>query len=465
MNSADHLYVKSAADAWLRDRGKQAVFEFTQPDGIPIGSLVDIHLEHRRLRVHLDQAVTPVWDAECEPVLGVSVPVDRDTLIRRWYVHRIRLDSDGTARHVQIGTEAFARPTEWFGLDDCEMTERGLSTPAVERIVRTRSQPPPSRWSPGKAKPLPEPDALAQALLRRLLYARRVGSLAIAKQVQQEAADLNGVNPEVKDQLDTALRNASAWLHEQETRRHQLLDSLDRAVSEHRTGKVRKLLLRVEAVTAEGRTEAEDIIVTRATDYVASPDFAKHQRIETKAKQEREAIAAAHGIDPILKRLRRYDAYTHELRDQVARLIQRAATAGHHLTADQTHEVQVWQKRAAEHRAPLHKKVAREHWNASSCPRCHAGVGKPCVLAEGTNAGQTRRFPHDERLQPRVDNRKTKQRANQTVTGPRWSASHVTCPDCHRGYNAPCNSPGGFHQSRVEKAAEYTRLGRPRRNT
>lgn len=33
-----------------------------------------------------------------EPVLGVSVPVDRDTLIRRWYVHRVRLDNEGTAR-------------------------------------------------------------------------------------------------------------------------------------------------------------------------------------------------------------------------------------------------------------------------------------------------------------------------------------------------------------------------------
>ncbi|MFC5724924.1 hypothetical protein ACFP1Z_32735 [Streptomyces gamaensis] len=40
------------------------------------------------------------------------MPVDRDTLIRRWYVHRIRLDSEGTGRRVRIGTEAFARPTE-----------------------------------------------------------------------------------------------------------------------------------------------------------------------------------------------------------------------------------------------------------------------------------------------------------------------------------------------------------------
>ncbi|MFJ7069732.1 hypothetical protein [Streptomyces sp. NPDC101115] len=110
--SADHLYVKAAAGAWLRARGTQAGFDFVQPDGVPIGSVVDIQLPHRKLRVHLDREVAPDWDAEHEPVLGMSVPVDSDTLIRRWYVHRIRLDSEGTARRVRIGTEAFARPTE-----------------------------------------------------------------------------------------------------------------------------------------------------------------------------------------------------------------------------------------------------------------------------------------------------------------------------------------------------------------
>jgi hypothetical protein len=40
--------------------------------------------------VHLDQAVAPVWDDGLDPVLGLSAPVDRDTLVRRWYVHRPR---------------------------------------------------------------------------------------------------------------------------------------------------------------------------------------------------------------------------------------------------------------------------------------------------------------------------------------------------------------------------------------
>lgn len=214
MASADHLYVKSAATAWLRSHGEQARFDFTRPDGAPVGCVVDIQLKGRGLRVHLDGAAAPVWDDEREPVLGVSVPVDRDTLIDRWYVHRIRLDSEGTARRVRIGTEAFSRPTEWFRLDECAMTERGLSKPAVERITESRRTPPPSRWSPGKAKKAPEPDARAQGLLRRPLYARRIESVVMATQVC-EIAELVGMGPEMQVQLEAAVRNARIWLEGQ----------------------------------------------------------------------------------------------------------------------------------------------------------------------------------------------------------------------------------------------------------
>ncbi|MFE3267114.1 hypothetical protein [Streptomyces sp. NPDC059215] len=171
VNSDDHLYVRSAA-AWLRDRDLPADFEFVQPVGALIGSVMDIKLPRGGLRVHLDRAVPPAWDHEGrEPVLGV--PVDRDTLIERWYVHRIRLDSDGTARTVRIGTEAFARETEWFALDDCEMTVRGLSTPAVEQIVRSRSTRPVSQRGAAKASKAPDGRARAQVLLRKLTDAQK----------------------------------------------------------------------------------------------------------------------------------------------------------------------------------------------------------------------------------------------------------------------------------------------------
>ncbi|MFF3358212.1 hypothetical protein ACFYWN_37655 [Streptomyces sp. NPDC002917] len=210
--SADHLYVKSAAAAWLRGRDDQADFDLARPDGAAIGSVVDIRFKTRGLRVHLDQAVEPMWDEDSlEPVLGVSVPVDQETLIRRWYVHRIRLNSEGTTRRVRIGTEAFARPTEWFGLNECEMTERGLSTPMVEQIVRSRSTPPPSRWTAVEIKSMPATEAR-----RRLLFFR-----------------------------------------------------LDKAVTARDTKQVRRLLHRAKVAASSGRTEKENNIADAAADYLA----------------------------------------------------------------------------------------------------------------------------------------------------------------------------------------------------
>ncbi|MGW9375001.1 zinc finger domain-containing protein, partial [Streptomyces xanthophaeus] len=65
--SADHLYVKAAASAWLRGSGYQedlVRFDFARPRGADIGSVVDIAFRERGLRVHLDQSVEPVWDEE-----------------------------------------------------------------------------------------------------------------------------------------------------------------------------------------------------------------------------------------------------------------------------------------------------------------------------------------------------------------------------------------------------------------
>lgn len=134
VSSADHLYVKSAAGAWPRERGTPGGFEFTQPDGTD------------RLRGGQPGRAQGTAGA---PGPGCGAGVGRRAragagrvrfggpghVIRRWYVHPIRLDSEGTARVVRIGTEAFARPTERFGFAECEVTERGLTTPAVQRIV------------------------------------------------------------------------------------------------------------------------------------------------------------------------------------------------------------------------------------------------------------------------------------------------------------------------------------------
>ncbi|WP_262505806.1 hypothetical protein [Streptomyces sp. TRM68367] len=409
VDSADHLYVRSAASAWLAGRGEQATFEYTRTEGAPIGSIVDVRWRHGALRVHLDQTVTPVWDDGVEPVLGTTVPVDRDTLIRRWYVHRIRLNSVGTARHVQIGTEAFARQIEWFALDECEMTERGLSTPAVEKIVQARTAPRPSLWSPGKARKVPEPEARAQALLRRLVYARRIESVPVVKQVCGDIEDLTGVGGELQEQLEAAVRHARVWLVEQDEERRKLFDNLKKAVAEHTPGRVRRLLIRVNATASEDRTDAESAVYERATTYFESLDDLTRDAVEAEADTEKEAHKAAARVRSTLQRLRGYDAYPPDLIPRVGELVRSAALAGELLTRGEARRVEVWKKRAA--RGPQEQlRVARRYWIQRSCPRCNAEQGKDCVLVEGPNSGKPRKDGHNERLQLELDERKAAQK-------------------------------------------------------
>ncbi|WP_405834929.1 hypothetical protein [Streptomyces sp. NBC_01176] len=388
--------------------------------------------------------------------------MDRDTLIERWYVHRIRLHSEGTARQVRIGTEAFARPVEWFTLNDCHITERGLSTPAVERIVRAHSAPPPSRWAPGKTRKVPKPDAHAESLLRRLLYGRRIESSLLVKQVCREIEGLRLVSPAVQEELETAVRHAHIWLDEQNGVCRKLFARLDRAVTDRRAGKVRRLLVRVNATAAHNRTQSEKSTVAAASDYLNSLDDLTHAALDAEAAAEREGVEAARGVRTILQRLRRHDAYTHDLLEDIGTLLRLAAVAGERLTSSQSRGLDVWKARADAGawlpRTPLHEQVGRRQWWSKPCPRCHAEVQERCVLVEGSRVGSLRDVPHDERLQPIIAERK----AQRAASAGRWRVDEVTCPDCRKGYHTPCDSPNGPHRSRVELAQEYTRLRRPR---
>lgn len=455
--------VKSAAAAWLRNRDLQADFEFGQPEGAPIGSVVDIQFQHRGLRVHLDQAVEPAWDEDGrEPVLGMSVPADRNTLIDRWYVHRVRLNSEGTTRKVRIGTEAFARETEWFPLDDCEMTERGLSTLAVERIVRARSTRPASRWPTGKARKAPGTEARAQVVLRRLADALKVESVVVVNRVLGEIAAMTGMGQQTQAELDAAVAEANRWLEGRAEVRRDFFARLDEAVAARRTKQIRELLARVNATASHDRTDTEDVIAVAAADYMTAFTAEAYERVRN-----------------ILDDLSRTGRHLQpaSMRSLVEKAIRAAADAGSLMGDREAIRIAYWKERAGLNqptshypartaraapsdgeqqpgRRHLHKQVARRHWIKRSCPRCHARHGQNCVIANQTGTGEVRNVPHDERLQPILEERKAKQRL-QTPPPPPWAVYDVTCPDCGQGPDARFESPAAriAHGSRRQSSS------------
>ncbi|MFH8470357.1 hypothetical protein [Streptomyces sp. NPDC017991] len=444
VNSADHLYVRSAATAWLAGHGEQASIEYTGSAGAPLGSVVDIRWPRGALRVHLNQVVAPVWDGGLEPVLGLSVPVDRDTLIRRWYVHRIRLDSEGTSRRVRIGTEAFARRTEWFALEECEVTERGLSTPAVQRIIRARSAAAPAKWTPGQNTDTAQ-DTRARELLRKLLYARRTESIALADSVCRDIPELSGLSPQLQEQLDAALRSGLLWIEKEVGARRGLFASLEQAVAEKRAGKVKKLLRHAKTAAKDACSEEEKRVIDAADGCLTAIAATRSKRLNTILD---DLDQLSPDPDPDVLRIK--------VRD-LLRAAGEAGSIGPHRQA----KVKAWRERVRHAAGPLqpgqekrfpqlHEQVTRKRWLERRCPRCGASSGQQCAV--DAMPGEMRQVPHDERLKPIIDERKEQQRLRR-----QWRVYEVTCPDCGQEPEQRCTTLGGPHRARVELAKKYTR--------
>ncbi|WP_326615296.1 hypothetical protein OG949_41095 (plasmid) [Streptomyces scopuliridis] len=127
VSSADHLYVKSATQAWLHRQGHTPRYRFIDRDDAPVGSVVDIDLDGHRLRIHMNASVPPDWDSEDagELILGPGVPIDPLRLVRRRYVNRVKFESDGSRRVLRFGTQTPHEGTTWgFETSDCEITPR-----------------------------------------------------------------------------------------------------------------------------------------------------------------------------------------------------------------------------------------------------------------------------------------------------------------------------------------------------
>ncbi|MGW6911070.1 hypothetical protein [Streptomyces sp. NPDC054940] len=401
--------------------------------------------------------------------------MDQDTLIDRWYVHRIRLDSDGTARKVSIGTEAFARETDWFALDDCEMTERGLSTPAVEQIVRSRSTRSVSQWGVAKARKTPDARARAQVLLRKLTDAMRVESVLMVTQVRRDIAAVTGVQGELQDQLAAAAADAERWLEDQTQVRRELFSRLEDALAARDTRQVRQLLARVNATASHDRTATEITIVDVAAGYLAEQRQAYAEQLQVEAatrlaeQQDARARRAEDRVRTLLATLqRRGDTGSPKMTRKLVRdLLHAASDAGDRVDDGQREQIGVWKTRADIGRTPArtarpapalgapqavrHQQVARRHWIKRNCSRCHAKAGTNCVANTRTGTGPVSKNPHYERIEPIPAERRAK--ADRRRRAP--AEYDIACPDCGQPPGARCTSPsGGVHRSRVERARE-----------
>ncbi|MEW5541450.1 hypothetical protein AB1339_27825 [Streptomyces cyaneofuscatus] len=287
--SADHLYVRTATQKWLRSQGHSPRYRYHDHAEAPAGSLVEIEVGGHTLLLHLDPATPPDWEATtaAEVILGPGVPIDRRTLIRRGYVHRVKFISDGNQRVMVLGTEVPHVGTDWdFDLDDCTVDEQGrLITPVVTRwkTARAAAQAP----VPQPRAEKPEGPVQIGALTRLIDQAvRRQDGAAIRELRDTAQLQVPRCEGQALAHLQRAIEYADGWISQQDRARRRIFDRLENAIGRGYDRDVSTLIVTARAVLLK------DVEATpQETTVLESADGLLSEVRQRAAQKRREADA------------------------------------------------------------------------------------------------------------------------------------------------------------------------------
>ncbi|MFE1519589.1 hypothetical protein ACFW9I_22665 [[Kitasatospora] papulosa] len=374
LSSADHLYVKTATLGWLREQGHTPRYHFIDRDDVPIGSLVDVYLNDRKLRFHMNAQVPPDWDAPDagEPILGPGVRIPADLLEQRRYVNRVKFTTDGHRRILVLGTEVFGESTEWdIALEDCEITEDGrLKTPVVDRIWNTESRKPAPAPAPAAApltQPTAPPDTGAHpagvqigGLVHNIAAAVRRKDVPRVRQLCKEAdQEMSRCEGPALRHLETAAENARLWLEARDHEHRALFTRLEQAVADGKGWHARTLLDQAKKLVThvEPLTGHDEKTVAAAWKLLAQPPvrpapapvvtpFAP-QTVDSREQEQRRTRRLAHTkARSLIGRLRAKGLPAQERRELLTELTPVAEAAGDWLSTRDRWDVQNWLKQA-----------------------------------------------------------------------------------------------------------------------
>ncbi|MFF3733328.1 hypothetical protein ACFYXM_24180 [Streptomyces sp. NPDC002476] len=294
--SADHLYVRTATQAWLRGQGHTPRYRYIDQDDAPVGSLVEIELDGHTLLLHMDPITPPDWDATeaGDIILGPGVPIDHRTLARRGYVHRVKFVSEGNQRVMMLGTELPHVGTDWdFELADCTVDEHGrLITPVVTCLEATRA---------AKAQtPVPQPrtektegPVQIGALTRLIYHAVHKQETDAARQLRDTARlQLPRCEGQALEHLQRAIDHANDWIHQQDRARRRLFNRLDEAIRYGHDRNVSTLIPQVRKhLLGDAAATPQEAATLQAADAFLEEALRRAARERRAAKELRAAEA------------------------------------------------------------------------------------------------------------------------------------------------------------------------------
>lgn len=361
--SADHLYVRTATQAWLRGQGHTPHYRYIDQDDAPVGSLVEIELDGHTLLLHMDPTTPPDWDAlEADDIiLGHDVAIDHRTLARRGYVHRVKFVSEGNQRVMMLGTELPHAGTDWdFELAECTVDEHGrLITPVVTCLKAAKAQAPVPQPRTEKT----EGPVQIGALTRLIDHVVQKQDTDAARQLRDTAQlQLPRCEGQALEHLQRAIDHANDWIHQQDRARRRLFNRLDEAIRYGHDRSVSTLIPQVEklllgdaaATPQEAATlEAADTLLRearrraarerRAAAEARAAEARTREARQAAAEEERKARNRARGrVQSITGRLRREALSTEHLLELVEGLVVAAKEAGDTLSPAEQNKVKEW---------------------------------------------------------------------------------------------------------------------------
>lgn len=144
-NSADHLYLSGDLERWLRSQDKSAPEVELRGDFATGGTCHQAVLTtadgRGRISLEFVSGIVEKWSGAWRSRLfakGQRHP--EDLLQRQGYVLRARLGTGKGRYRTEIGTLTRGGPVQWCGLDQCTLTDRGLTTPYMPEPPRPEAE-------------------------------------------------------------------------------------------------------------------------------------------------------------------------------------------------------------------------------------------------------------------------------------------------------------------------------------
>ncbi|MGO4463079.1 hypothetical protein AB4039_38240 [Streptomyces sp. M-16] len=224
--------------------------------------------------------------------------------------------------------------------------------------------------------------------------------MLVVTQISGEIAAMIGLDEQGQAQSRAAVAGAQVWLKEQAVFREQLFAGLRAAVEARDVEAVRTLSVTANATASHARTGEETAIAAAAGGLLTADAQVRHEEIMAAEQDAERARRAAERVRALLSALRRPPVGLRSqrrawIRSSVQKLLLAAEQADGALSAREREHVESWKTRTGFDGVPTQPgppAAGGRQVHDVACPACSAGPGVRCETPRGYHPSRVARL-------------------------------------------------------------------------